>query len=281
MEQGVAAGLVWGEELSIDATPMPQGDGHTHLGSQDHDVVDGGRARIILTALVTPAEVQEHQPALDRLWWARVRWTLQPRPIPGETTYGTVATIVASEEQGIRASVPLSDAGPRPDVFGEQDFVSDAAADTDRCPGDETWRFLSHCPTTRRRISAAPTESCRTGALQVQGTSSPRGRRVSRSLDMSSLDRVRGYHATEPYAKAMRNRQVWVEPLFAEAKDWHGLRRFRLRGVATGNGEALLTAAGQHLKRLRSRWGWGRRPFPNGAAGIVLPALSPKVALTP
>jgi transposase len=50
-----------------DATPMPFRDGRTHLGYQDHYVVDGGRARIILTALVTPAEVQENQPALDLL----------------------------------------------------------------------------------------------------------------------------------------------------------------------------------------------------------------------
>ena len=37
----------------LDATPMP-GDGRTRLGYQDHYVVDGGKARIILTALVTP-----------------------------------------------------------------------------------------------------------------------------------------------------------------------------------------------------------------------------------
>jgi hypothetical protein len=86
---------------------------------------------------------------------------------------------------------------------------------------------------------------------------------------------VRGYHTTEAYQKAMRKRQVWVEPLFAEAKDWHGLRRFRLRGLERVNGEALLIAAGQNLKRLLSRWGWGRRPFPTGAAGVVLPALLP------
>src|SRR5262245_65351873 len=84
--------------------------------------------------------------------------------------------------------------------------------------------------------------------------------RGSRSLD-------------EPYAKAMRQRQVWVEPLFAEAKGWHGLRRFRLRGLEQVNGEALLIAAGQNLKRLLSQWGWGRRPFPTGAAGGGLPAL--------
>ena len=86
---------------------------------------------------------------------------------------------------------------------------------------------------------------------------------------------MRGYHDDRAYAKAMRKRQVWVEPLFAEAKDWHGLRRFRLRGLEKVNGEALLIAAGQNLKRLLSRRGWGRRPFPNGAAGIVLPACRP------
>jgi hypothetical protein len=98
---------------------------------------------------------------------------------------------------------------------------------------------------------------------------------------MAVLDRVRGYHQTEPYAKAMRKRQVWVEPLFAEAKDWHGLRRFRLRGLERVNGEVLLIAAGQNLKRLLSRWGWGRRPFPSGAAGVVVPAVFPTLALTP
>ena len=52
------------------------------------------------------------------------------------------------------------------------------------------------------------------------------------------------------------------------------VRRFRLRGLQKVNGEALLIAAGQNLKRLLSRWGWGRRPFPNGSLGVVLPPLS-------
>jgi hypothetical protein len=73
----------------------------------------------------------------------------------------------------------------------------------------------------------------------------------------------------------MRKRQVWVEPLFAEAKDWHGLRRVRLRGLESVNIEGLLLAAGQDLKRLLSRWGWGRRPWPNGVARLVLPSRSP------
>ncbi len=43
---------------------------------------------------------------------------------------------------------------------------------------------------------------------------------------------------------------MWVEPLFGEAKDWHGSRRFRLRRLEKVNAEALLIAAGQNIKRL-------------------------------
>src|SRR5215210_7328336 len=102
-----------------------------------------------------------------------------------------------------------------------------------------------------------------------------------RPFEEDFYDRVRGYRGTFAYEKALRKRQVWVEPLFAEAKDWHGLRRFRLRGLENVNGEALLIAAGQNLKRLLSRWGWSRRPFPSGAAGVVVPTGFPKLALTP
>lgn len=91
---------------------------------------------------------------------------------------------------------------------------------------------------------------------------------MSRRFDEDYLDRVRGYRDTEPYQKALRKRRVWVEPLFGEAKQWHGLTRFRLRGLPKVNAEALLIATGQNLKRLLSRCGWGRKPFPSGAAGV-------------
>jgi hypothetical protein len=82
---------------------------------------------------------------------------------------------------------------------------------------------------------------------------------------MAYFDRVRGYHATESYKKAMRKRGVWVEPLFGEAKQWHGLRQFRLRGLPKVNTEGLLVAAGQNLKRWLVATGWGRRHAPCGA----------------
>ena len=75
----------------------------------------------------------------------------------------------------------------------------------------------------------------------------------------------------------MRKRAVWVEPLFGEAKDWHGLRRFRLRGLWKVNCEGLLVAAGQNLKRWLTKTGWGRR---HGPLGSLAPApLSPSTSM--
>ena len=62
----------------------------------------------------------------------------------------------------------------------------------------------------------------------------------------------------------MRKRRVWVETVFAEAKQWHGLSRFRLRGVRNVNMEGVLIATGQKLKRYLAARGWGRRRGPSG-----------------
>ena len=68
----------------------------------------------------------------------------------------------------------------------------------------------------------------------------------------------------------MRERKVWVEPLFAEAKEWHSLRRLRLRGPMNANIQGLQIAAGQNLKRFLAARGWGRRHAPCGSL-LALP----------
>jgi len=65
---------------------------------------------------------------------------------------------------------------------------------------------------------------------------------------------------------------VWVEPLFGEAKDWHGLRRFRLRGLEKVNAESLLIAAGQNIKRLLTYGHRGPKQPEQVAAALRQPA---------
>ena len=68
-----------------DATPMRAG-GRPALGYHDPYVVDGGKRRIVLAVLVTPADVMENVPMRDLLWRVRFRRKLRPRHVTGDTT---------------------------------------------------------------------------------------------------------------------------------------------------------------------------------------------------
>jgi len=245
-----------------DATPMRLKGGGTHLGYHTHYVVDGGKARIILQVLVTPSEVMDNQPMRDLIFRTRFRWKLRPRHVTGDTTYGTIENIKALEDAGIRAYVPLPDWEHQRPYFGPAQFTYDAEHDRYICPTGQLLRLSRMEYTAQKAAYSADAATCNACPLKAQCTPSDHGRLVHRSFHASYLERVKNYHQTPAYQKAMRKRKVWVEPLFAEAKDCHGLRRFRLRLLWRVNCEALRIAAGQNLKRLLKKRGWGRRPFP-------------------
>src|SRR5439155_19006715 len=117
-----------------DAAPMRLKGGGSRLGYHDHYVVDGGKDRIILDALVTPADVMENQPMLDLLGRVCFRYHLHPKRAIGDTTYGTVDNIVALEDAGIRAYMPLADFDHRTPYDGLSQFTYDAERDQYRCP---------------------------------------------------------------------------------------------------------------------------------------------------
>jgi hypothetical protein len=269
-----------------DATAMPAPSrGGVHLGYRTHYVVDGGRARIIVAALVTPAEARDNQPARDLLWHARFRQRLpRLRRVTGDKHDATAELIAALEDAGVRAYVPLADWDRRPGFYGPSRFPYDATRDEYRCPQGHPLR--RHHPSYRLEawIYRADRTSCDACPVRAACTTSRLGRSLTRSFYATYFERVRAYQGTPAYEKAIRNRKVWVEPLFGEAKQWHGLQRFRLRRLPKVNTEALLTAAGQNLKRLLQRRGWGRRPWPAGPASLAVgtpPRLAPRPPTAP
>jgi transposase len=259
-----------------DASPMQCKDkGTSRLGYQAHYVVDGGKARVILDVLVTPAEVTENLPMLELLFRTRFRWHLRPHSVTGDAAYGTVENVAAVEKAGMRAYMVLPKHDERGPFFGKNEFAYDAERDLYICPQGETLHRKGRDYKERSIRYAAQPSACNACLLKARCTKSAKGRWLRRSFDEEYLERVRGYQDTEPCRKALRKRQVWVEPLFAEAKDWHGLRRFRLRGLEKVNAEAWLIAAGQNVKRLLTFGERGPRPEAQVVA-LRQPAPNPR-----
>ncbi|MBV9282521.1 MAG: IS1182 family transposase [Chloroflexi bacterium] len=250
-----------------DASSMRTPRGDFHLGYQDTDVTDGGRERIILNVLVTPGEVMENQVMLDLLWQTCFRWQLRPDQVTADTTDGTLENIIPIEDAGIAMDTPLPDWDTRTPYFGPSRFTYDPDTDSYTCPAGQTLARDHAKYTEGTIVYRAAAGVCNACPLKPQCTASKEGRRIHRRMDEDYLERVRAHHQTEAYQKAMRKRQLWTEPRFAEAKLWHGLRRFRLRRLWRVTSEALMVATAQNLKRLLK----GRRRGTRPASGMASP----------
>ena len=115
--------------------------GTARMGYKAHYVVDGGRARVILTALVTKADVKDNQPMLDLIWHTTFRWGLRPHHVTGDSVYGTIPNLKSIEGAGIRAYMPAIDYtwGKRT-LFRKDDFAYDAERDVYVCPAGQILR---------------------------------------------------------------------------------------------------------------------------------------------
>jgi transposase len=253
-----------------DACAMAMRDGRTVLGYQDHYLVDGGRARIILHALVTPGDVKENQPFLDQLRRVLFRRKLQPKRVVADAACGTIENIHAVEDTGIATFTPLREwDSSSSGYYPNSAFTYDPEQDVYVCPQGELLRFRGMDYPNNSKQYRARASVCQACPVRQECTNNQQGRLIRRSLYAEYLDRVRSYHETAAYKKAMHKRSIWVEGLFAEAKQWHDLHKFRLRGLANVNIQALLVATGQNLKRWLQAIGWGRRSFPGAARGAT------------
>ena len=234
-----------------DACLIGQLRGSARMGYKVHYVVDGGKARVILTALATKADLKDNQPMLDLLWHTTFRWKLRPHHVTGDSVYGTIPNVKAVEQAGIRAYMPVIDYtwGKRA-LFRKDDFTYDPERDVYWCPAGEVLRNTGGRSKLELTRYVADPEICNSCSLKSKCTNGKSGRAVNRNFDEEYFEKVKGYYELEAYKKAMRKRKVWIEPLFGEGKQWHYMERMRLRMLERVNCEALITAAGHNIKRL-------------------------------
>jgi len=234
-----------------DAAPMhPSGGGSAVLGFCDHYVVDGGKSRIILSALVTPASIMDNTPILDLVDWVCDRWKLKPKLAVGDARYGTIPNIAGFEERGIKAYLATPDLSQRTKYYPAKLFQYDPENDWYVCPQGKVLPLVSRRRTEQVFVYKLRANVCNACPVKSECTGSKSGRFIFRSFFQEYLDKAKAYSQTKEYQKAMRKRSVWVEPLFGEAKEFHRLRRFRLRRLLKVNIEGVMVAAGQNLKRL-------------------------------
>jgi transposase len=228
----------------------------------DHRTVDG-KLGIITDTHATPANVHDSIVYLGRLDRQRERFGLDVRAVGLDAGYATAAIARGLEERAILGVIGYRNpTPPRPGMMRKSAFRYEADRDGYRCPEGQLLAYATTDRSGYRHYRSDPA-LCRNCPLLASCTSNANAvRLLTRHVWADNRERADRYRLT-PWGKALyARRKETVERSFADAKELHGHRYARFRGLWRVRVQCLLAAAAQNIKK------------------IAL-ALSPKPAPTP
>lgn len=266
-----ASGLVEGRVLHLDATliradldgnrvdqpdsPDPdarfgRGPGGRKIPSYKQQTVVDGKARVVVAVSVLPGNAHDHQRAVETVDQAMVRIGRCPDAVCADAAYANGPNAAAMEARGVRLVSPPRRIGRHAGQFTTEDFVYEETSDVYVCPADQTLAYIATERTKkRRRRYRAPRAVCTVCRFRSRCTKSDR-KVLQISPHHDALRRLRADAKTDSFRELYRARAPVIEGVFAEEKQWHGLRRAWRRGLSNMLIQSLLVAAVVNFKRL-------------------------------
>ena len=224
----------------------------------DHRTVDGKHG-LITDTYVTPGNVHDARPYLDRLDRQCERFQLNPIVVGLDAGYNTAAVCHGLVERGIDGVVGYKRPHSPVGRFKRRDFSYDEQADLYRCPAGQALPYSTTGRDGYREYKSDP-KICKECPLRDQCTRSRNHQKVMvRHVWEAQREQINQNRNTDWGKKVYQRRQETVERSFADAKQLHGHRYARYRGLSRVRGQCLLAAACQNMKkiaRLLSAYYW-------------------------
>jgi transposase len=215
----------------------------------DHRTVDGAHA-LITDIHVTPANLHDSVPYLGRLDRMRERFGFDVAAAGLDAGYFTPAICKGLEERGVYGVIGYRRPTHRDGYFYKREFVYDRERDAYVCPAGE---FLAYRTTNRLgyREYATTNGQCRNCPMRGQCTQSATATKiVTRHVWEEFKETVAAHRLTTTGKAIYKRRKETVERSFADAKELHGHRYARYRGLAKVRAQCLLAGACQNMKKI-------------------------------
>lgn len=215
----------------------------------DHRTVDSRHA-LITDTHVTPGNVHDSQPYLGRLDRQCERFGLTPLAVGLDAGYFTPMICNGLEQRGVYGVIGYRRPNHQDGYLYKREYHYDAQRDGYVCPQGQ---FLPYRTTNRvgyREYRSDP-HQCRDCPLRGQCTKSANFTKVLvRHVWDDAKERVNGHRLTPQGKKIYERRKETVERSFADAKELHGHRYARFRGLEKVRAQCLMAAAAQNIKKI-------------------------------
>jgi hypothetical protein len=216
----------------------------------DHRTVEGKHS-IITDTYTTPANVHDSIVYLGRLDRQRQRFDFDVGAVGLDAGYATSGIAQGLEQRGIlgvtgyRRPTP-----PRPGMMASKVFTYEVDIDGYRCPQGQLLPYATTDRTGYRHYKSDP-KICSTCPLLASCTSSRNATRlITRHVWADARERSDAHRLTPWGKRVYKRRKETVERSFADAKQLHGHRYARFRGLLAVTCQCLLAAAAQNIKKI-------------------------------
>ena len=216
----------------------------------DHRTVDGRHA-IITDTHVTPANVHDSIVYLERLDRQRQRFDFDVGAVGLDAGYATPGIARGLEERHIFGVTGYRNPmRPKAGMMRKSRFVHEPEADGYRCPQGQ---LLPYATTDRNGYKHYRSDPaiCRECPLLTSCTSNTKAQRTITRHVWSDMRERNDAHRKTAWGKTIyKRRKETVERSFADAKQLHGHRYARFRGLMKVRWQCLLAAASQNIKKI-------------------------------
>lgn len=215
----------------------------------DHRTVDRQHA-IITDSFVTPGNVHDSIPYLGRLDRQRDRFGFDVRAVGLDAGYSTAGICKGLQDRGIEGVIGYSRPTHRDGFLRKRDFAYDRKLDGYRCPNGQHLHYATTNRDGYREYKSNPAV-CRSCPLLASCTSSANATKVVTRHVWQDAKEHAETNRLSAWGKALyARRKETVERSFADAKQLHGHRYARMRGLAKVAEQCLLAAACQNMKKI-------------------------------
>jgi hypothetical protein len=217
----------------------------------DHRTVDG-QANIITDVFVTPGNVNDVKPYMDRLKAQIEKFGFSVEAVGLDAGYNVSAICKQLYDLKIDAAMGYRRGCHQKGKLGKSKFTYSTELDAYVCP---VGVLLEYVTTTREgyRDYKCKDGSCATCPKSRECLSAKqKTKHIYRHVWERFKEIAHTYTLTDDGKDIYSKRKETIERSFADSKELHGLRYCRLRGLAKAGEQCLLTAAVQNMKKIAS-----------------------------
>lgn len=215
----------------------------------DHRTVDG-KHNIITDSFVTPASVHDSIPYLERLDRQRERFGLPVEAVGLDAGYYTAAICKGLEEREIYGVIGYHRPTHRKGYLRKRDYQYNRRNDVYLCPAGQALTYTTTNRIGYREYKSDPDLCAHCPLLECCTQSANHVKVLTRHVWERSKERIDKHRLTEKGRAIYRCRKETVERSFADAKELHGHRYARRRGLHNVQEQSLLCAACQNIKTI-------------------------------